>query len=102
MTRSRRLQRRSHVGSSKTRPTSSPNADATGAAATRALTNAAGAPAISLPLGKSRTGLPIGVQFAAAPGEDALLLELALSIEQARPWNALVPRERWLQSGWAN
>jgi len=48
--------------------------------------NISGAPAISLPLGRSQDGLPIGVQFAAAHGEDRLLLELARSIETAAPW----------------
>jgi amidase len=50
------------------------------------LHNAAGAPAISLPLGRTTTGLPLGVQFAAARGQDALLLELAQTLEQAHPW----------------
>jgi amidase len=48
--------------------------------------NIAGAPAISLPLGFSRKGLPIGSQFAAAYGQDKRLLELALELEEARPW----------------
>jgi amidase len=57
--------------------------------------NAAGAPALSLPLGRSQHGLPMGVQFAAAHGRDALLLELGLSIEEARPWPRLAPRSGW-------
>lgn len=61
-----------------------------------ALLNAAGAPALSLPLGQSATGLPIGVQFAGAWGAERLLLELGRSIEEARPWQKLAPRERWL------
>jgi amidase len=48
--------------------------------------NIAGAPAISLPLGFSRNGLPIGIQFAAAYGQEKRLLELALELEEARPW----------------
>jgi amidase len=60
--------------------------------------NAAGAPAISLPLGRSAAGLPIGVQFAAARGHDRILLELALSIEAARPWEAMAPRQPWLRA----
>ena len=51
--------------------------------------NASGAPAISLPLGRSAAGLPIGVQLAAAPGGDRMLLELALSLEAAQPWKAI-------------
>ena len=50
------------------------------------LHNIAGAPALSLPLGRSTTGLPLGVQFAAGRGQDALLLELAQTLEAAHPW----------------
>jgi amidase len=53
--------------------------------------NAAGAPAIALPLGMSATGLPIGMQFTAPPGGERLLLELAYAIERARPWRGLKP-----------
>jgi amidase len=48
--------------------------------------NVTGAPAISLPLGMSASGLPIGVQFAADLGNERRLLELALALEEARPW----------------
>ncbi len=51
--------------------------------------NISGAPAISLPMGVSQQGLPIGIQFAAAYGQDKLLLELALELEQAMPWASL-------------
>jgi amidase len=44
------------------------------------LANAAGAPAISLPLGRSAQGLPIGVQLVAARGNDATLLALAQTL----------------------
>jgi amidase len=50
------------------------------------LQNIAGTPAISLPMGFSRKGLPIGTQFAAANGQEKRLLELALELEEARPW----------------
>ena len=54
------------------------------------LANATGAPSISLPLGHDEeTNLPIGVMFGAAHGRDALLLELALELEAARPWRSL-------------
>ncbi len=43
--------------------------------------NATGDPAISLPLGVSAAGLPIGVQFASAPGREATLLSIALELE---------------------
>ncbi len=48
--------------------------------------NAAGAPAMSVPIGWSPEGLPIGIQFAAAPGRDDLLFDLAYRLEAARPW----------------
>lgn len=48
--------------------------------------NPAGCPAMTLPLGWDDDGLPIGVQFAAAPGQDARLLGLAYELEQAAPW----------------
>jgi amidase len=43
--------------------------------------NATGDPAISLPLGRSRAGLPIGVQLAARHGDEARLLALAYELE---------------------
>jgi Asp-tRNA(Asn)/Glu-tRNA(Gln) amidotransferase A subunit family amidase len=51
-----------------------------------AIHNQTGQPAIGLPLHWSPTGLPIGVQFAARLGEEALLLSLARQPEQAQPW----------------
>lgn len=48
--------------------------------------NAAGAPAMSVPLGRSPDGLPIGIQFAAAPGRDDLLFDLAYRLEAKQPW----------------
>ncbi|MFD2179676.1 amidase [Veronia pacifica] len=44
--------------------------------------NVSGGPAVSLPVGMSQTGLPVGVQFASAPGNDKTLLELAFGLEQ--------------------
>ena len=51
--------------------------------------NASGSPALSLPLGESREGLPIGVQFSALQGDEKTLLELAFELEQARPWRRI-------------
>jgi Asp-tRNA(Asn)/Glu-tRNA(Gln) amidotransferase A subunit family amidase len=50
-----------------------------------ALANQTGQPAMSMPL-YWHDGLPIGVQFAARLGEEALLFSLAHQLEQARPW----------------
>ena len=55
------------------------------------LQNVAGAPAISLPLAWSAGGLPIGAHFAAAKGQERILLELAYELEQARPWASRRP-----------
>jgi amidase len=48
--------------------------------------NVTGHPAISLPLGHSRAGLPIGVQFVANMGREDLLIPLASQLEEAAPW----------------
>jgi amidase len=48
------------------------------------LQNVTGEPAISLPLGTSATGLPVGMMFSAATGHEARLLELAYELEDAR------------------
>jgi amidase len=53
------------------------------------INNAAGSPAMSLPLGASRGGLPIGVQFNGAHGDERTLLELAFEIEAARPFRRI-------------
>lgn len=51
------------------------------------LANAAGTPAISLPLGfDPDAGVPVGAMLSADHGEDALLLQIALELEAARPW----------------
>jgi amidase len=47
------------------------------------LANATGAPAISLPVGQSRDGLPIGAMLAALHGQDVLLLRVAAQWEAA-------------------
>jgi len=53
--------------------------------------NAAGDPAISLPLGLSADGLPVGVQFAAVPGGEATLLALAYELEAAGAFRSPTP-----------
>jgi len=48
--------------------------------------NSAGCPAMSVPLGWSRDGLPLGVQFAAPFGDEAGLFRLGAQLEAAQPW----------------
>jgi hypothetical protein len=50
------------------------------------LHNVAGAPAMSVPLSWSPSGLPIGAMFSGKRGDDGLLFELAFELESARPW----------------
>lgn len=53
--------------------------------------NVTGQPAISLPLVWSAAGLPIGVQFVAAPWREDVLIRLAVQLEQTRPWAGRTP-----------
>lgn len=48
--------------------------------------NVVGAASISLPIGMSRGGLPIGIQFATKPGGERVLLELAYALERELEW----------------
>jgi amidase len=55
--------------------------------------NLVGFPAVSVPAGSTDDGLPLGVQLAAAPGGEALLLSLARQLETLRPWPRHAPLE---------
>jgi amidase/6-aminohexanoate-cyclic-dimer hydrolase len=55
------------------------------------LFNSSGNPAMSVPLGRSPQGLPLGVQFAGRFGEEATLFRIAGQIERARPWTRSRP-----------
>jgi amidase len=54
------------------------------------LHNLVGTPSVSLPLGMTAEGVPIGSLFSGAQGSDEMLLALAAEIEEAAPW-----ADRW-------
>lgn len=53
--------------------------------------NLMGTPAISLPLAMHSTGMPIGVQLAAKPADEHILLQVARQLEQEVPWKKRIP-----------
>lgn len=56
-----------------------------------AVYNLTGQPSINVPMNWTGEGLPIGVQFAAAWGEEAVLISLAAELEGVRPWRQRRP-----------
>lgn len=55
------------------------------------LANITGRPAMSVPLYRTSSGLPLGVQFVGPLAGEAALLALATQLEAARPWAAAEP-----------
>jgi len=53
--------------------------------------NITGLPAISLPLGQSNSGLPLGVQFISRFGNEVLLIRLASALEKVMSWRDRIP-----------
>ena len=53
------------------------------------IANVLGFPAVTVPMGLSAAGLPIGVQFMGRPFEDELLLDVAIRLENARTVHSL-------------
>jgi Asp-tRNA(Asn)/Glu-tRNA(Gln) amidotransferase A subunit family amidase len=54
------------------------------------ISNVYGNPAVSIPAG-TVGGLPVGMQVLAAHHRDALLFDVALSVERERPWPLVAP-----------
>jgi amidase len=50
-----------------------------------------GLPAISVPCGFTREGLPIGLQIVGRPRQEATVLRAAAAFEEARPWAQCIP-----------
>lgn len=49
--------------------------------------NVSGQPAVSVPLGQTGAGLPVGVQLVGGPWQEAVLIRMASQLEQAAPWS---------------
>jgi aspartyl-tRNA(Asn)/glutamyl-tRNA(Gln) amidotransferase subunit A len=56
--------------------------------------NVWGIPAISVPCGFTQTGMPIGLQIAAGPGQEDVVFSLAHAYEQATDWHNRKPGMR--------
>jgi len=55
--------------------------------------NLTGLPAVSIPCGFTRDGLPIGLQLAAGPWREAVLLRAARAYERETEWHERHPKE---------
>ncbi|HCD37612.1 MAG TPA: Asp-tRNA(Asn)/Glu-tRNA(Gln) amidotransferase GatCAB subunit A, partial [Candidatus Omnitrophica bacterium] len=54
--------------------------------------NLAGIPAISVPCGLSKAGLPVGLQIIAKAFDEEMLLKVAHAYEQSTPWHKEKPK----------
>jgi Asp-tRNA(Asn)/Glu-tRNA(Gln) amidotransferase A subunit family amidase len=53
--------------------------------------NLTGQPAMMLPIGQAKNGLPVAVQLVARFGDEATLFRLSSQLEAARPWFSRKP-----------
>lgn len=54
--------------------------------------NLAGIPAISVPCGFTKSGLPVGLQISAKPFNEEMLFRVAHTYEQNTPWHKIKPK----------
>jgi len=54
--------------------------------------NLAGIPAISIPCGFTKAGLPIGLQIMAKPFDEEMLFKVAHAFEQSTDWHKVKPK----------
>ncbi len=54
--------------------------------------NLAGIPAISIPCGFTKKGLPVGLQILAKPFNEEMLFKVAYAYEQNTPWHTMKPK----------
>lgn len=54
--------------------------------------NLAGIPAISIPCGFTKKGLPVGLQILAKPFNEEMLFRVAYAYEQNTPWHKMKPK----------
>ena len=55
--------------------------------------NLTGQPAVSIPCGWTKDGLPLGLQLVGRRGADGLVLRVATAIEAQAPWSDRRPKE---------
>jgi aspartyl-tRNA(Asn)/glutamyl-tRNA(Gln) amidotransferase subunit A len=55
--------------------------------------NVTGQPAVSIPCGWTKDGLPLGLQLVGRRGADGLVLRVAAAIEALAPWSDRRPKE---------
>jgi Asp-tRNA(Asn)/Glu-tRNA(Gln) amidotransferase A subunit family amidase len=67
------------------------DASATGAEAFTMFANLAWVPAVSIPAGITKAGLPVGLQVVGRRWADDLLLQLAMTMEREHPWPLHAP-----------
>ena len=60
--------------------------------------NLTGQPAVSVPCGFSKDGLPVGFQISGRLFEDDLVLKVAHAYEQATDWKGVRPDLSWIEN----